>query len=322
MVYQNTNNWKEICNVSIILLNILLMDEAKNIKAYVAWGAVCLIWGTTYLAIRVGVTGMPPFLFAGLRWLMAGSLILVFLILKGEKLPNKSDFISISITGICLIGITNGLVTFSEQWIPSGLAALIITTVPFVVVLIESFIMKRRKVNLQTILGLLCGFSGILIILGNNVQFLFESEYLFGIILLFIGVISWSFGSIYSKYHPVSVNTFVSASIQMLVAGTFQTVLGLILGEADSFVITMPAFYSFLYLLFFASLFGYGSYIYALTHLPVSFVTTYAYINPVIALFAGWIFLEENLGLALIFSATVIIIGVYLVKRGSLTKQQ
>jgi drug/metabolite transporter (DMT)-like permease len=291
--------------------------DTRNIRAYSAWIAVCIIWGTTYLAIRIGVEHIPPMLFAGLRWIIAGVIFLSFLRLKGHKLPAKNDFIHIAIVGISLIGIGNGLVVTGEQFIGSGLAALLITTVPFWVVGLEAFIPTGPRINLKIIAGLVLGLLGVILIFNGNWSDLFNPSFLLGVLCILGAVIAWSFGTVYSKYKKVSVHPLMSAAVQMLIAGTAQTILGIALGESSRISFHTNGITAFFYLVVFGSMFGYGSYIYAIEHLPLSLVSTYAYINPVIALFLGWVVLDEKMNLAIIIAAVVIISAVIIVKQGA-----
>jgi drug/metabolite transporter (DMT)-like permease len=192
--------------------------DSNNIRAYTAWTAVCIIWGTTYLAIRVGVEHIPPMLFAGLRWIIAGVIFVTFLRLRGKKLPSGKDLIHIAVVGISLIGIGNGLVVTGEQYIESGLAALLITTVPFWVVGMEAFIPSGPKLNLMIISGLVLGLSGVSLIFNGNWTRLLDPSYLIGVICLLGAVTAWSFGTVYSKYKKVSVHPLMSAAVQMLIA--------------------------------------------------------------------------------------------------------
>ena len=292
----------------------------ENLRAYIAWAAICLIWGTTYLAIRIGVKDLPPALFAGFRWLAAGPVMILILKLRGYKLPLKKDIKHIAVVGLLLLGFGNGLVVFAEQWLPSGITALLITTVPFWIVGLESFLPARPKMNLQIFLGLLLGLSGVVLILGIDINLLFNADYLIGIFALMIGVFCWSSGTLYSKYKKVSVRPLMSAAVQMTTAGSALTLLGVILGEPAQLHITQSGLLAFLYLLILGSFIGYGAYIYAVANLPVSFVSTYAYINPIIALFLGWLVLDEELTITTVIAALIILSGVYIVKRGSYTK--
>ncbi len=292
------------------------MDKG-NFRAYLAWIAVCIVWGTTYLAIRIGVEHIPPMLFAGSRWIIAGVIFVSFLKLRGKKLPTRKELIHISVVGIALIGIGNGLVVTGEQYIGSGLAALLITTVPFWVVGMETFIPTGPKINLMILSGLFLGLMGVTLIFNGNWSDLLNPAYLLGVICILGAVIAWSFGTVYSKYKKVSVHPLMRAAVQMLVAGTAQTILGSFLGEWARISLHTDGLISFFYLVFIGSMFGYGSYIYAIEHLPLSLVSTYAYINPVIALFLGWLVLDEKLNLPIIIAAAVIIIGVIIVKQGA-----
>lgn len=292
------------------------MDK-PNIRAYLAWIAICIIWGTTYLFIRIGVGTIPPVLFAGFRWLVAGIILITILRLSGKQFPKKEDFIHISIIGIALLGFGNGLVVVGEQWIESGLAALLITTTPFWMIGIESFLPNKPKLNWLILTGLIVGSLGVGLIFGGNLKYIFETKYLVGVLCILGAEIAWSMGSVYSKYKKVSVHPLMSASVQMLIVGTLQIILGAVLGEFTGLHFTQSGLFSLAYLVVMGSIFGYGSYIYAIEHLPLSLVSTYAYINPIIALVLGWIFLDEQLNIFILLASVVIIGGVVLVKFGS-----
>lgn len=296
------------------------MKEKENIRAYLAWISVCIVWGTTYLAIRIGVKDLPPMLFAGLRWLLAGMILFVFLKLRKYKSPDKRDIMHSAVIGIMLLGFGNGLVVFAEQWIPSGLTALLITTTPFWLVGIESFLPNGTKMNFMITAGLLAGLAGVVLIFGGDLNQLFDPIYFTGIIALLLAVFIWALGTLYSKHQKLGIHPLMSASVQMLTAGILQTLLGAILGEVSELSVTTNGLLAYLYLVFFGSLLGYASYIYAISHLPVSLVSTYAYINPIIALFLGWLILNEPLNIYIFIASIIILAGVYLVKTG--TEQQ
>ncbi len=248
---------------------------------------------------------------------MAGSILITILKLSGKQLPKKSDMIHIAIIGIALLGFGNGLVVVGEQYIESGLAALLITTAPFWMVGAESFLPKGPKLNWMVITGLVVGIFGVSLIFGGDLKYIFETKYLFGVLSILGAVVAWSLGSVYSKYKRVSVHPLMSASVQMLIAGSLQVLLGTVLGEFSALHLTHSGVLSLAYLVVFGSIFGYGSYIYAIEHLPLSLVSTYAYINPIIALFLGWIFLNEQLTFFTLIASVVIIFGVVLVKAGT-----
>lgn len=264
---------------------------------------------------------MPPMLFAGIRWIIAGTFFFIFLWYKKYKLPSVYELFHSALVGILLIGVANGLVVTAEQWVPSGLAALLITTMPFWMTGFESVLPSGKKFNLIIILGLLCGFSGVAIILWDDINNLFDTEYFVGILLILLSVISWSVGSLFSKYNKITIHALMSASIQMIVAGIAQTLLGIILGEHNYFELNQNGVLSILYLIIFGSFFGYAAYIYAIEHLPVSFVATYTYINPIIALFLGWLILDETLNSTIAIGALIILFGVWLVRRGNTIRE-
>lgn len=292
----------------------------ENFRAYLAWVAICLIWGTTYLAIRIGVHDFPPVLFAGLRWLIAGPILIIILKLRGYKLPTLKDIKHLAVVGILLLGFGNGLVVFAEQWVPSGLTALLISTDPLWIVGIESLLPNGPRLNLKIVLGVLLGLAGVTLIFGSNLSAILNIQYLVGVLGLMFCVLCWSSGTLYSKYKKVSVHPLMGAAVQMTIAGIGLSLLGLIIGESSYLHLTQNGVLSFLYLLVFGSFIAYGSYMYAVANLPVSFVSTYAYINPVIALFLGWLILDENLNYTIIIGAIIILIGVYSVKKGSETR--
>jgi drug/metabolite transporter (DMT)-like permease len=289
----------------------------ENFRAYLAWVAICLIWGTTYLVIRIGLDDFPPALFAGLRWLIAGPVLIAILKLRGYKLPTLNDIKHLAVMGILLIGLGNGLVVFAEQWVPSGLTALLLSTEPLWIVGIESLLPGAPGLNLKIIAGMLLGLAGVILIFGSNLSAIFNIHYLLGILGLMLGVLGWSSGTLYSKYKKISVHPLMGAAVQMAIAGIIMSLLGVIIGESSYLHFTQNGVLSFLYLVVFGSLIAYASYIYAVANLPVSIVATYAYVNPVIALFLGWLVLDEALNSIIIIGAIIILIGVYTVKKGT-----
>jgi drug/metabolite transporter (DMT)-like permease len=289
----------------------------ENTKAIIAWLNVCVIWGTTYLVIRIGVGHMPPMLFAGIRWVIAGVIFITVLKWQGKSLPKAKELVHLAVVGLALIGFGNGLVVFAEQWIPSGLAALLITTVPFFMVGMESFLPKGPRLNATILTGLIMGLIGGLLIFGEDIKYLADPNNLIGVTGLLGAVFFWSIGSLYSKYVKVDVHPLMGASVQMLIAGIVLSVVGILIGELPRLNFEIIGLLSLAYLVIVGSLVGYCSYIYAIAKLPLSLISTYAYINPVIALFLGWIILDEKLNFQIAIAAAVIIAGVFIVKKGT-----
>jgi len=293
------------------------MSEKYGLKSYIAWITICIVWGTTYLAIRIGVTDLPPMLFAGLRWIIAGILLTILLNLRAYPFPSFKDLKHLAIVGILLLGVANGLVVVAEQWLPSGLTALILSTLPFWVVGLEYFLPESPKLNPFIISGLVLGVIGVVIIFAKDLNVSLNADVFIGGLCLLGAVVAWSVGSIYWKYKKINVRPLMGASIQMLIAGVLQTALGFILGEHNNFQLTQNGAFALGYLIVFGSILGYASYIYSVTNLPLSLVSTYAYINPVIAILLGWYFLDEPLTITVFIASGFILIGVSLVKRGN-----
>ncbi|MBI5577950.1 MAG: EamA family transporter [Deltaproteobacteria bacterium] len=289
----------------------------ENAKAIIAWLNVSVIWGTTFLVIRIGVGHLPPMLFAGIRWVLAGAIFIFFLRWRGWALPKAKELIHLAVVGLALLGFANGLVVFAEQWIPSGLTALLLTTMPFFMVGLESLLPKGPKLNAAILTGLVMGLVGVCLIFGEEVKYLNDPDNLIGVFALLGAVCFWSAGSLYSKYVKVDVHPLMGASVQMLIAGIFLSVIGISIGELSRLSFEINGLLSLAYLILFGSFVGYASYIYALAKLPLSLVSTFAYINPVIALFLGWIILDEKLNLQIVIAAVVIIAGVFIVKQGA-----
>jgi len=289
----------------------------ENSKALLAWINVCVIWGTTYLVIRIGVDHLPPMLFAGIRWVVAGAVFIPFLRWRGRSLPKVNELVHLAVVGLALLGFGNGLVVFSEQWIPSGLSALLITTVPFFVVGLESLLPRSPKLNATILTGLGIGLAGVCLIFGEDIKYLTDSDKLLGVLGLVGAVVFWSIGSLYSKYVRLSVHPLMGAAVQMLIAGIVLTMIGISFGELPHLKLETNGLLSLAYLVIVGSFIGYTSYIYAIAKLPLSLVSTYAYINPVIALFLGWMVLDEKLNFQILVAAVVIIAGVFIVKQGA-----
>ena len=235
----------------------------------------------------------------------------------GFAFPALNELKHLAVVGLSLLGVANGSVVYAEQWIPSGLAALLISTLPFWVVGIESFSPSGIKPNKKVIIGVLIGLFGSTLIFRNELDNLLDADYLNGIIAIVFAMIFWASGSLYSQRRKFTVHPLMGASFQMLIAGIAQTIVGIVMGEWSAFTFTTSSLGAFLYLVFVGSLLGYAAYIYALAHLPASFATTYAYINPVIALFLGWFVLDEKLSWIIGIATIIILGGVAIVKQGS-----
>jgi drug/metabolite transporter (DMT)-like permease len=290
------------------------VNRGESIKAHAAWGAVCLFWGTTYLAIRIGVKSLPPAMFLGTRFLVAGFIFALYLRWRGLVFPNRGELGNLAVVAVALLVTANGLVVWAEQWVPSGLAALIVATLPFWMAGFEAVLPSGSKLNLRKILGIIIGFTGLVILFAPELKHSFDFSYLMGVSGLLFSAVCWAAGSVYSKYRPVRSHPLMAAAFEMLIAGSILVTIGLFFGESGRFGFDPRGLAALVYLVIFGSLLGYGSFIYALAKLPATKVSMYAYINPVIAVLLGWLVLGERLDRFVILSTAVILLGVVLVK--------
>lgn len=287
-----------------------------NIKPYLAIVAICIIWGTTYLAIRIGVKDFPPFLFSGLRFILAGGLICSYFLMKGYSWPSKSDFYKLMVSGLCICLGGNLMLCLAEKSIPSGLAALINCGFPFWIVINSRLIHKEEKIAALTITGIAVGFIGQLLIFYDQLKFIMIPAYFNGIIFSVTGVLFASFGSVYMKKNKVSANPVFSGGVQMLCCGPLIALIGYMQGETNHFHVSVESWQAFLYLVIFGSVIGYSAFCYALSHLPATMVSVYTYVNPIVALWLGWLILNENITPLIILAMVITLAGVYIVKKG------
>lgn len=292
------------------------MTGREKLGAYGAWAAVCFFWGTTYLAIRIGLETFTPMLFAGMRFLVAGGLL--FFIMSSQRnarLPSGREWIDLGVVGLMLLGVGTGAVVWAEQWVPSGMAALLVATSPFWAAGLERVRKDGERVNASALVGMLIGFGGLLWLLAPQLfNEKFNGPLLVGVLVIQIGCASWQGGSIYAKQRPTGVAPLMAASVQMLWAGVVLTLLGTVLGEWGEVRLSARSLGALAYLILFGSIVAYSAYMYAVQKLPLSLVATYAYINPMIALVLGWLVLSEPLGWREASAALIILSGVALVK--------
>jgi drug/metabolite transporter (DMT)-like permease len=281
-------------------------------KLWLALFALYIVWGSTYLAIRFAVETMPPFLHGSLRFLVSGAILYIWRLSAGDAKPTASQWKSTAIIGTFLLLGGNGLVSLAEKTIPSGIAALVIATVPFWLVLFESFRAGGGKPTWLSIVGLVIGFGGVFLLIGPaSITGSHQSFDTFGIVLLLTAPFLWALGSIYSRGADLPRSTLLSTGMQMLMGSISLLIVSVATGELNGFslgAISMRSWWGLIYLITFGSLVGFVSYGWLLQNAPISLMSTYAYVNPVVAVFLGWLFAGELLN-ARIAVASAIIIG-------------
>jgi drug/metabolite transporter (DMT)-like permease len=283
--------------------------------ALLAWITVCLVWGTTYLAIRVALESVPVALLAGLRWTAAGVLMAAALRLSGQALPGPKAWPSLALVGFLMSVIGNGLVVWAEQYVASGLAAVVVAMVPFWSVGIEAVLPRGERLTARTLIGLALGFTGIVVLVWPELTTSGAgSMFVFGILALQLACLGWALGTSFTKRYAKGHNPLVSSAMQMIFGGLILTAIGTATGEWDRLVFTERTAAAMIYLVIFGSIVGYSAYVYALGHLPVSTVSLYAYVNPIIAVVLGTLLLSEPFDARIVFAAAMVLAGIAVVR--------
>lgn len=290
--------------------------RAQTIRAYGSLAAVCWLWGTTYLAIRMANESLPIAFFVSGRFLLSGGLLLAICRMRRARLPRGRELADTLLCGVLTLGVGNGCLILSEHYIPSGIAALFVATTPFWMVGVEALFPTGERIGLQTLAGLLVGFTGCALLVAPELGRLgFSSDYWKGFLALQVGSVGWAFGSIYNRNRPRAAHSFVNGAVQQISAGLAFLPLALLGSWPTAWSARSTT--AFFYLVIFGSILGFSAYVYALDHLPVAVATLYAYINPVVAVWLGWLVYREPFGAREAAAMGVIFLGVALVTRRS-----
>lgn len=284
-----------------------------------AFASVYLIWGSTFLAISYGLRGFPPFLLSALRFLLAGFILFAWRWFRKERTFSLKGWKKNSITGILILTGGTGLVAWGEQYISSTEAAIAIATGPFWFIVMDRKNWKQYFSNLYTIAGLLIGFAGLLLFfkdsISNSAHLQSNTYRMIAFGVLALSSISWVLGSLYSKHYRAPHSTFMNIAQQLLAAGFAALAISGIKGEWSQFVpaaVPLQAWLGLAFLVLFGSVIAYLSYIWLLSEKSPVLVSTHTYINPIVAVFAGWLFIREQITLIQLIGLVVILSGVLL----------
>jgi drug/metabolite transporter (DMT)-like permease len=293
------------------------LSRAKTASAasiVLAFACVYFFWGSAYTAIHIGVSQMPALLMAGTRFLIAGSILLAWCHWRGLRIfwPAKTMLV-LSVIGIFLLSGSNVTQVYAQKTIPSGLTALILAVIPLFIALTEMLLPGGEPLPARGWLGMMLGFVGLAVLLWPSLRTGFSGDRtrLLAIAVLLSGAISWSIGSVYSRRARLPVNSFVAAAWQMLAAGIVNTTLGTVLGQWPDFHVNAASLGSLAYLITGGSLLGYTCYIYLLEHVPVAKVSSYCYVNPVVATLLGIVLLHERPEKAEYAGMAVIVVAIF-----------
>jgi drug/metabolite transporter (DMT)-like permease len=290
-----------------------------------AFVLVYVSWGTTYLAIQKGVEAFPPCLFGGCRVALAGLVLLSYLRLRGLPLRvSGTDFFWTGVVGVLMFVGGNGLLTFAEKSVASGVASVLAATSPFWMALWELLAPRGERLCLRGWIGLVAGLAGVVILLAPKLETPAAFWQDIGPLLILGSALSWSLGSFVMRHRRLKVAHLASAAYQMVIGGGTMAVIGLLLGEggqlaADQF--TPQAVYAFFHLLVVGSLIGFVAYNWLLGHVSAAMAGTYAYVNPVVAILTGWLLNDEQITIWIVGGMAIILAGVALVRGGSVRRE-
>jgi len=282
---------------------------------------VCLFWGTTYLGIRIALDSLSPAMLVCVRYLISGSLMLAGAAVTRAHLPRGRELWMTAGYGVLTLGIGNGCLAFAEQWIPTGLASLFVTTSPFWLVGVEAMRREGEPLHAPAIRGLLVGAAGVAILVAPAALHMSANHDLIrGFLVLQLGCAGWAAGSIGQRQHPARAHPFVSGAVQQLATGIVYIIPALFHTQPVHW--TMRAAGAVAYLVMFGSIVGYSAYIFSMDRLPVAIASLYTYVNPIVAVLLGWVVYRERFGPREAVAVGVIFLGVAIVKRAAVPVHQ
>jgi drug/metabolite transporter (DMT)-like permease len=292
-----------------------LRNQGQRTKALFALSLVCFFWGTTWIASKAAVRHMPALQMAGMRQFLGGLLYVIFFSLRKSSWPKGREWSIILVLSFLNFFMSNCLSTWSMQYISAGLGSIIGAIFPLWLVVISLF-SPHTKLGSKAIIGVVLGFAGVCIIFYEYLADFFKPGFRFGIFICMLSTWTWAFGTLYTKKHATGFNPYFSLGLQMVISGIGVSLVAYTSGEVISIgAIPWQSWASIGYLTVFGSVISFIAYLYALQHLPMAQVSLYAYINPIVAILAGWMLFNELLTPFIGIGALVTLYGVYLVNR-------
>lgn len=289
----------------------------ERLRLYLAFFLIYFIWGSTYLAIRYAIETIPPFLMAGTRFTCAGLLMYVVLRATGAANPSLRQWLQLGVVGTFLFVGGNGFVVWAEQYINSGLAALLVATLPVWLILLDWLWARGPRPGGMAMAGIALGIVGTLILV-DPVQLVGSTIHLPGAAMVVLASMLWAIGSIYSKKFRQPPSIFMSAACQMIGGGLMLLLTSVVLGELEGFdpaQVSAVSLGGMLYLMMFGSMIAISAYVWLLQNASASSVSTYAFVNPAVAILLGWLIADEEINAHILAGAGVILAGVFLVIR-------
>jgi drug/metabolite transporter (DMT)-like permease len=289
--------------------------------AYVALACVCFFWGTTYAGIRMALESFSPTTLVCLRYLISGGVMLIAARFTGAHLPRGRELWLTAGWGIVTLGLGNGCLAFAEEWVPSGLAALFVTTSPFWLVGAEALAPRGEPLHWPTVRAMVIGVAGVAFLVGPAaLHFDANPKVLGAFMLLQLGCAGWALGSIAQRKTASRAHPFVAGAVQQLATGLVYAIPALIRREPIHW--SPRGIGAIIYLMIFGSIIGYSAYIYAMDRLTVAVASIYTYVNPTVAVLLGWVIFHEAFGIREAIAMAIIFLGVAMVKRASVSVQK
>jgi len=285
-------------------------------KTLLAFAIIYFVWGSTYLAIRVGVREVPPFLLAAMRFSIAGLILYGWTMARGERAPNARQWLSASLLAFLIFAVDYGLVFWAEQRVPSGITAVMMATIPVFMTLSEILFLRTQRLTVRLPLALLIGIAGVFVLMSRSLNLGGTPVDHSGAVALIVGAVSWSVGSVLSRRLPLPESKVVSSGAQMLLGGIMLALTSATLGELHGFHfqnVSRGAWLALLYLIVAGSIVAYTAYVWLIHHESPTRVGTYAYVNPVVAVVVGYFLGGEELGMRTILGTLFVLISVIVI---------
>jgi drug/metabolite transporter (DMT)-like permease len=285
-------------------------------KTLLCFAIIYLVWGTTFLAIRIGVLQVPPFLFAAMRFLIAGGVLLVWMLAKGARPPTARQWMSVSAVAIFIFVFDYGILFWAEQRVPSGVTAVMLATIPVFLALSEIIFLGTQKLTIRLSLALLIGIGGVAVLVSRSLNLGGVPIDRQGALACIVASFSWSLGSVLTRKVELPASKGMSSGAQMFAGGVFLAIAAAVLGEFHGFhptQVSRGAWLALLYLAVFGSIIAYTAYVWLIHHESPTKVGTYAYVNPVVAVVVGYFFGGEPLGLRTILGTMFVLTSVVVI---------
>ncbi len=285
-------------------------------KTLLAFAIIYFVWGSTFLAIRVGVRDVPPFLLAAMRFLVAGLVLYGWMVARGERSPSRRQWMSVSLIAVLIFVLDYGLLFWAEQRVPSGIAAVMLATIPVFMALSEIIFLRTQRLTLRLAVALLIGIAGVAVLVSRSLNLGGAPVDKVGAVALIVAAMSWSVSSALARKLPLPASKVMSSGAQMLAGGVFLALAAAALGEFRNFhplAVSRGAWFSLLYLIVAGSIIGFTAYVWLIHHESPTKVGTYAYVNPVVAVLLGYFLGGEALGLRTILGTLFVLISVLVI---------